>query len=175
MRPRSANGRNKAERAPTTTGASPLCDRRPDAFALALRQAGVPFGRSCAETRGEAVEKLRGQRNLRQQHQRLALLPKRFGDRLEINLGLARSGHALEQGGRERAVGDEPDQIVGRGALIGVEADGAEIRIERGHPRLRRERDRLERAVGDKTVDDAGRAGGARGERGFGRGRARFR
>ncbi len=51
-------------------------DRRPDAFALALGEAGVPFGRPCAETRGEAVEKLRGQRDLRQQHQRLALLPQ---------------------------------------------------------------------------------------------------
>ena len=138
-------------------GGLAACDRRPDAFAVALREAGVPFGRSCAETRGEAVEKLRGQRDLRQQHQRLALLPKRFGDRLEIDLGLARAGHPLEQGGREGAVRDEPSQIIGRGALIGVEADGAEIRIERSHPRLRRERDHGEHAVGDKTVNDAGR------------------
>ena len=86
-------------------------DRRPDAFALALGQAGMPFGGSCAEARREAIEKLRGQRDLRQEHERLALLPQRFGDRLEINLGLARSGHALEQGRRERAVGDEADEI----------------------------------------------------------------
>ena len=64
-------------------------DRRPDAFALALRQAGMPFGRSCAEARREAIEKLCGERNLRQEHKRLAFLSQRFGDRLEINLGLA--------------------------------------------------------------------------------------
>ena len=66
----------------------------------------MPFGRPRAETGGEAVEKLRGQRDLRQEHERLALLPQSFGDRLEIDLGLARSGHALEQGRRERALGD---------------------------------------------------------------------
>ena len=50
--------------------------RRPDAFALALRQPRMPFGRPRAETGGEPVEKLRGQRDLRQQHQRLAPLPQ---------------------------------------------------------------------------------------------------
>ena len=108
---------------------------RPDAFALALGQAGMPLGWSCAETRREAVEKLRGERNLRQQHQRLALLPQRFGDRLEVNLGLARSRHALEQGRRERAVGDEADEIIGRGALIGVEARRSG-NPDRARPRL---------------------------------------
>ena len=96
--------------------------RRPDALALALGQPGMPFGRPRAETSREPVEKLRGERDLRQEHERLAPLPQRFGDRLEIDLGLARSGHALEQGSRERAVGDAPLKIVGRGALVGVEA-----------------------------------------------------
>ena len=41
-------------------------DRRPDAFALALRQAGMPLGGSCAEARREPVEKLPGERNLGQ-------------------------------------------------------------------------------------------------------------
>ena len=135
----------------------------------------MPFGRPCAEARGEAIEKLRGQRNLRQEHKRLAFLPQRLGDRLEINLGLARSRHALEQGRRERPVGDEADEIIGRGALVGVEAGRTEIRIERRRAAFRRERDRLKRAVGDEAVDDAGRAGRERGERGFGRWRVRFR
>ena len=67
----------------------PARRRGPDALALALRQAGVPFGRPSAETRGEAVEELRGQRDFRQEHEPLAPLAQRFGDGLEINLGLA--------------------------------------------------------------------------------------
>ena len=149
--------------------------RRPDAFALTLGQAGMPFGRPCAEARGEAVEKLRGQRDLRQKHKRLALLSQSFGDRLEIDFGLARSRHALEQGGRERALGDEADEIIGRGALVGVEVRRAEIRVEGRHAAFRRERDHLKRAVANEAVDDAGRARSARGERGFGRRRAALR
>ena len=91
-----------------------LAARRPPprALALALGQARMPFGRPHAEARGEAVEKLRGQRDLRQQDERLALLPQGFRDRLEIDLGLARSGDAFEQGaprtrGRRRG-GREP-------------------------------------------------------------------
>ena len=155
MRPRSANGRKRAERAPTIDRRFAARDRRPDAFALALGQARMPFSRSCAETGGEAVEKLRGKRDLRQEHERLALLSQGFGDRLEIDLGLARTGHALEQDGRERAVSDEADEIVGRGALVGVEARWMEIRIERRRAAFRRERDRLKRALGDEAVDDA--------------------
>ena len=134
-----------------------LGDRGPDALALALGEPRVPFGRPRAETGREPVEELRGERNLRQEHEPLAPLPERFGDRLEINLGLARSGHPFEQGRREGAVGDAAAKIVGRGALIGVEAGQAEIRVERRRDRLRRQRDRDERAVGDQTVDDAGR------------------
>ena len=80
--------------------------RAPDPLALALGQARMPLGRPRAEARREAVEELGGQRDLRQEHQRLAPLPQGFGDRLEIDLGLARAGHAFEQGRRERARGD---------------------------------------------------------------------
>ena len=129
----------------------------------------MPFGGPRAEARSEAVEDLGGERNLRQEHERLALLSQGFGDGLEVNLGLARSGHALEQGRRERAFGDEADEIIGRGALIGVETVQEEIRIERRRASFRRKRDHGESAVGDEAVDHAGRAGGARGKRGFGR------
>ena len=88
--------------------------RRPDPLALALGQARMPFGRTRAEAGGEAIEKLRGQRNLRQQHERLAPVPQGLGDRLEIDLGLARACHAFEQGGRERASGGAAHEIVGR-------------------------------------------------------------
>ena len=158
MRPRSANGRKSAERAPTINLRFPACRRGPDALALALGQAGMPLGGPRAEASREPIEELRGERDLRQKDKRLALLSQRFGDRLEINLGLARAGHALEQGRREGAVGDEADEVIGRGALIGVEGRQAEIRIERRRAALRRERDGLKRAVGDKAVDDASRA-----------------
>ena len=46
-------------------------DGAPDALALALGEPRVPFGGPRAEARREAVEELRGQRDLRQQHQRL--------------------------------------------------------------------------------------------------------
>ena len=126
------------------------CRRRPDAFALTLGQARMPFGRPCPEARGEAVEKLRGQRDLRQEHKRLALLSQGFRDRLEIDFGLARSRHALEQSGRERALGDEADEIIGRGALIGIEVRRAEVRVEGRHAAFRRERDHLKRAVAQR-------------------------
>ena len=129
----------------------------------------MPFGRPGAETRGKPVEKLRGQRDFRQQHESLAALPQDFGDGLEINLRLARSGHAFEQGRRECAVSDAPSEIVGRDALIGVEARQAEIRVERRRARFRGQRDGGERAIRDEAVDHARRAPGERGERRFGR------
>ena len=75
-------------------------DRRPGARAPARRKLGVPFRRTHAEARGEAVEKLRGERDLRHQDQRLAPASQDFGDRLKINLGLARAGDAVDQSDR---------------------------------------------------------------------------
>ena len=150
---RQEQSRTRADHYPRFT----LRRRGPDALALALGEPRVPFGRPRAEPGREPVEELRGERNLRQEHEPLAPLPERFGDGLEINLGLARSGHPFEQGGRERAFGDPAAEIVGRGALIGVEAGHAKTRVERRRDRLGRQRDRDERAVGDETVDDAGR------------------
>ncbi len=119
----------------------PARHRRPDAFALPLSQTGMPFGGSFTEARREPIEKLPGERNLRQQHQRLPFLPQSLRNALEINLRLARTRHTLEQGCRESAIGDEADEIVGRGALIGVEARRAEVRIKRGRAFFRRKRD----------------------------------
>ena len=95
---RSANGRNSAERAPTTTCA-PV--RRPPARRggaagrprSECQRAGVG-----AEAVVEAREPLGAERDLRQQHQHLPARPReRRGDRLEIDLGLARAGDAVEQ------------------------------------------------------------------------------
>ena len=81
-------------------------DRGPGARALSRRDLGMPFGRTHAEALGEAIEKLRGQRDLRHQDQHLLVAPDRFGHRLEIDLGLARAGDAVDQRHREAALGD---------------------------------------------------------------------
>ena len=121
--------------------------RPPCAFALPLGEAGMPLARARAEAGGETVEELGGQRDLGQQHERLPPLPQRLGDRLEIDLRLARAGDALEQGGGEGAGGDAGGEIVGRGLLVGVEDRRPMIGVEVGCDRLRRQFDEGERAV----------------------------
>ena len=79
-------------------------DRRPGARALARRELRMPFRRPHAEPLGKAIEELRGQRDLRHQDQHLFFAPDRFGHRLEIDLGLARAGHAVDQRHRESAL-----------------------------------------------------------------------
>src|SRR5262249_12604987 len=115
----------------------------------------VPFRRPGAETRGEAVKKLRGQGDFRQEYKPLARLSEDLGDRLEIDLRLARSGHAFEQSLRERAVGDAPRKVVGRGALIAVQARQGEIWVERRRARLPGKRHGGERAIREEAVDYA--------------------
>ena len=70
-----------------------------DAAAFLLRKIAVPFRRPHAEAGGEAFQELHRQRDLRQQDQRLLVLAQRFGHRLEIDFGLARSRHAVQQMG----------------------------------------------------------------------------
>ena len=71
--------------------------RAPGPRALGRRERGVPFDRRAAEARREAVHELAGERDLGQHDERLAALLQRAGDRLEIDLGLARAGDAVEQ------------------------------------------------------------------------------
>ncbi len=80
-------------------------DLPPDPFAHARRQVGMPFGRLGAEAVLEALEKGLGQRDFRQQDQHLLAAVERRGDRLEIDLGLARAGDAVEQRDAEAAGG----------------------------------------------------------------------
>ncbi len=134
----------------------------------------MPLRGSRAEAGRETVEELGGQRDLGQEHERLPALPQRLGDRLEIDLRLARAGDAFEQGGGEGAGGDAGGEIVGRGPLVGVEDRRPMIRIEAGCDRLGRQFDEGERAVLYKPVDHADRAAGELGERGFGDGGLRF-
>ena len=143
-------------------------DRAPDALALPLGEAGMPFGRPPAEAGREPVEELGRQRNFRQEHERLPALPKRLGDGLEIDFRLARSGHAFEQRRGEGALRDAGGEIARRGALVGIERARAEVRIERGGDGFRRQFDAGERPLRDEAVDDADRALRLFGEVGLG-------
>ena len=128
----------------------------PGARALARRQLRMPFRRPHAEALSEAVEKLRGERDLRHQDQRLVLAADVLGHRLEINLGLAGAGDAVEQRHGVAALVDGGAQGIGGGELAEEEVGLAEIRIRRAHQRLGRQHERCQRAFVDQPVDDAG-------------------
>ena len=150
IRPASGSGRNTAERVPTTTRASPRAARRPGARALAVAQPRVQRVHRHAEARAEARQRLRGQADLRHQHQRLLAARQAVGDRVQVDLGLAAAGDAVEQQ-RGEAVARGQDRV-DRGLLLGVE----------GRPRLRGRREprgRHRDAFGQLALGQ--RAGGA--------------
>ena len=104
----------------------------------------MPGDRRAAEARLEALEERLGQRDLGQQDQRLLALPQALGDRLEIDLGLARAGDAVEQD-RVEALADRRGEA-GRGfALVVVERRAARSR-DRGGRAAGRRRPRPPRA-----------------------------
>ena len=72
-------------------------DAPPGAPARGRAELGVPERRRPAEALGEALEQLRGERDLRQQDQRPAPGGEHRRHRLEIDRGLAGAGHAFEQ------------------------------------------------------------------------------
>jgi hypothetical protein len=72
----------------------------------------MPGHRLTAETGGEASQERLGQRDLGQQDEYLPALPNGLGNRLEIDLGLARSGDAVEQD-RVEPLADGGFQAVG--------------------------------------------------------------
>ena len=71
-------------------------DRIPGARALACAKFRMPLGRPHAETLRKAIQKLRGERDLRHQDQRLLSPSDDFSDRLEIDFSLAGPGDAVE-------------------------------------------------------------------------------
>ena len=106
IRPSSGNGRNSAERAPTTTGAGQSATARQVSRRSACADVGVPLRREHAEALAEAVEPLRAEGDLGQQHQHLLSGGERCGECREIGLGLARPGDPVEHGHAEPAGGD---------------------------------------------------------------------
>ena len=82
-------------------------------------EAGMPGRRLRAEPVLEALQPLCGERDFGQQHQHLAAGRQCRRDRLEIDLGLARAGHAVEQGRGKRMGQHAVDQALGRDCLFG--------------------------------------------------------
>ena len=80
-------------------------DLPPDPLAHARRHVGMPFGGLGAEAVVEAFEEGLRQRDFRQQDEHLLAGIERRRDRLEIDLGLARAGDAVEQRHAEAAGG----------------------------------------------------------------------
>ena len=114
----------------------------------------MPGDRRAAEARLEALEERLGQRDLGQQDQRLLPLAQALGDRLEIDLGLARAGDSVEQH-RVEALADRRDEA-GRGlGLVGVELGRGEIGIGAGQGPVGVDRDGFERAGVDQPAHDA--------------------
>ena len=96
-----------------------LSDHFPDATPLCHRGTRVPFRRLCAKPRLHTVQELFGQRDFRQQHQSLPAGFQRSGDGLQIDFGLARSGHPPQQGGAICARGHpRRQQRRGRGLIL---------------------------------------------------------
>ena len=73
-----------------------------------------------AEAATEACQGLRGQADFRHQHQRLPALRQAMDDRLQVDLGLAAAGHAIQQERLEAVGGSD------RGHRLGL------VRVERG-------------------------------------------
>ena len=92
--------------------------RPPRPAALAPAHLAVPWHRRDAEARGEAVQPRRGQRDLGNEHQRLAPGPERGGDAFEIDLGLARPGYPVEDEGGEAPLADRARDVFGGDCLF---------------------------------------------------------
>ena len=75
-----------------------LGHRAPDAAAHRRRQPRVPLGGLGAEALLAAGEEGAGERDLGHEHERLLPALQALRDRLEIDLGLAGAGDAVEQG-----------------------------------------------------------------------------
>jgi hypothetical protein len=90
----------------------------PQATPLGHGDSRMPLSRSCPKACLDPGQKLRCQRDLRQEHQRLAPHPERLGNGFEIDLGLARTGDTLQQCGAISTTLDRPDKMFHRRGLI---------------------------------------------------------
>ena len=110
--------------------------RTVSALALLLRKIAVPFRGPAAEALGETIQELHGQRDFRQQDQRLLPALQSFRNRFEIGFGLARSRHAIEQMRGESADAHRLRHGIGGFLLLGIQDRLRKIRI--GNPKTRK-------------------------------------
>ncbi len=98
----------------------------------------MPFGGFHAEPRLEPCEEGFGQRDLRNQDQRLPALPQSFRHGFEIDFGLARARDAVQQGHRKTRLAHGPAEAVGGRLLIARQTDLGMFRIRHERHRSRR-------------------------------------
>ena len=108
---------------------APVGDLPPDLFASLRGEIGVPFGGRRAKAAMKAFHECLRQRDLGQQNQHLLSLFQRRCDRLEIDLGLAGTGHAFQQCRREAFRRHLATQGVGGGLLVARQVGGVVIRV----------------------------------------------
>ena len=133
-----------------------LGDGAPGLAPLPRAELGMPERRIDPETRAEAREPLGAERDLRQHHQHLPAGVDGSGHRLEIDLGLARAGHPVEDGDREGGAGDRSAQAAGGAVLRRGEGGAGPGRIGPAEGRDLRRRDRLDRPLGGQSAHHAG-------------------
>ena len=123
----------------------------------------MPLGRLGAEPLLAAGDEMSGEGDLGHQHQRLLAFGERCGDRLEIDLGLAGAGDAVEERHAE-AVAHIGEKLACRRCLLRREPRprGGEVELRR-RPGGKLFGD--ERAGIDQAVDHAGADAGGLGER----------
>ncbi len=124
----------------------------------------MPLGRPRPEPRGEALEEGGGERDLGNEDQHLPALGERRGDRLEIDLGLARARDAVEKRHREAVGGGSRAQGRGRGLLLAGEHRDGKGRIRRRCGRSCRHGNLDQRARVDEAPHHARPDPGGRGE-----------
>ena len=95
------------------------CHGAPGLAPAARRELGMPFGGRGGEACGEPRVPLGAQRDFGEQDERLATRAERGGYGLEIDLGLARAGDAVEEGRRKLLRCGPGGQLLGGRALLG--------------------------------------------------------
>jgi hypothetical protein len=118
----------------------------PFVVALALRQRRVQDRDHISEPRLEAPQRLRGQRDLGDEHDRGAPDGEHRFDGAQVHLGLARAGDTVQQQLGGRAPGDRREHLVERGALVARQRRrGRRCRADRVGARAPRARPVLDR------------------------------
>ena len=147
-------------------GGGPVGDGAPVGAALRLPEAGMPRDRRYAEARREPPQHRFGQGDFGEQDHHLLAAADRLRHRLEIDFGLARSGHTVEQE-RLEASADGIAQFARRGGLLFAQLRWCKIRVGRWWRLVGGERHRFQRACMDQPAQHRVGYAGQRSEIGY--------